>query len=175
MSGLADEVSGKDEREFMAQLLNEAWEESIPDRPNDVPKPVIREAGGADSDSQGGRRAENLADNDVIYCRDGGDPDLSPASVGFRDMHLEQVIDVEIRTAVDQERMFGSDEDSYGGLAGEVQRITDKVRFGLGPYDYIWYDTVTEASEDYGADIWHVEWPIRFIAYSDPILQTGER
>ena len=171
----AEEVGGKDEREFMAEILDERWEESIPERPNDVPKPVIRQAGGADSDSTGGRRAENIADNDVIYTRDGGDPDMNPASIGFRDLHLEQVIDVEIRTAADQERMFGTEEDEYGGLAGEVQRIVDSVRFGLGPYEYIWYDTVTEASEDHGAGIWHVEWPVRFIAYSNTISQTGER
>ena len=170
----SEQIGGKDEREFMAELLDQRWQESIPERQMDVPKPIIREAGGADSDSKTGRRAENIADNDVIYTRDGGDPQLEPASVGFRDLHLEQVIDVEIRTAADQNRMFGVEGEDYGGLAGEVQRIVDSVRFGIGPYDYVWYDTVTEASEDYGAGIWHVEWPVRFIAYANPIIQSGD-
>ena len=164
-------VGGKDERELMAQILEARWQEDNEFRNEPVPKPLIREAGGTDDTD---RRAENLSDTDIIWVRDGGDPDLSPASVGFRDMHLEQVIDVEIRTAVGQERMFGTEEEDYGGLAGEVQRIVDSIRFGIGSYEYVWYDTVTEASEDYGAGIWHVEWPVRFIAYSNTISQQGE-
>ena len=160
--------NAKDERRFMFKLLQDEWQEDVEGREMSVPEPVIVEGAG-----DGSRRAQNTADSDIIRVLDGGDPILEPGSVGFRDRYLEQVIDVEIRTSHSQDRMFGLDEEDYGGLAGEVQRIVDTVRYGAGPYDYIWYDTVTEASEDYGADIWNVEWPVRFKVYSDAIGAAG--
>ena len=172
-------TEARNERKLMSDVLQERWIEDIgeleqfesDDRPNNVPEPVIRLAG----NEADGVRAQNYASDDVIYVSDGGDPTLDPASVGFRDVHVEQVIDVIIRTSKGPIRFFGEDEEVYGGLVGEVQRIVDSARFGIGPYDYVFYDTFSDETEDYGADTWHGQWPIRFIAYSDPILQTGER
>lgn len=167
MSG-NDFFSAKDERRFMLKLLRSRWEEDNKFKLEPTPFPAIVEAAG-----DGGQRARNMKDNPaVVYVRDGGDPTIEPASVGFRDRKLEQVIDVEIQTT-SQVDMFGKDGETYGGYAGEVQRIVDSVRYGADSYDYIWYDTVSEQSEDYGADIWHVEWPVRFIAYSNTIGQQG--
>ena len=179
MSDDGRRTEARNERKLMADVLEDRWVENIgdidgfesDDRPNDVPEPVIELAG----NERGNNRAQNYADNDIIYVSDGGDPTLDPASVGFRDVHVEQVIDVMIRTSQGPIRFFGDDGELYGGLVGEVQRIVDSARFGIGPYDYVFYDTFSDETEDYGADTWHGQWPIRFIAYSDPILQTGER
>ncbi len=162
----------RNERTLLQELLESRWQESLDGREIDVPKPLIIKAGNQE-DKQ--RRAQNYSDDDIIHLRDGGDPDISPASVGFRDLHVEQVIDAEVRTSHSSQRLWGQDGDLYGGLLGEVQRIVDSARFGVGPYDYVWYDTLSDETEDYGADTWHATWPVRFIAYSSPISQSGER
>lgn len=165
-------TEARNERTLMVNLLEDRWSETYPNRVVDVPQPTIIRAG-AQEDGQ--RRAQNYSDTDIIHVRDGGNPDYRPASIGFRDMHAEQVIDVEIRTSHSSDRLFGIDEEEYGGLAGEVQRIVDAARYGVGPYDYVWYDTFSDQTEDYGADTWHGTWPVRFIAYSSPISQSGDK
>lgn len=172
MSANNDFSEARNERNLFQELLQERWMETYPDRQEDVPQPLIIKAGEQEDDQQ---RAQNYHDDDIIHLRDGGDPDYSPASVGFRDMHAEQVIDAEMRTSVGSARLFGLDGDVYGGLAGEVQRIVDSARFGVGAYDYVWYDTLRDETESYGAGTWHATWPVRFIAYSSPIVQSGER
>lgn len=165
-------ATARNQRKLMQVLLEDRWQEEYSGRSEDVPVPNIIRAAAQEDRS---RRAANYTDNDVIYVRDGGDPDISPASVGFRDFHIEQVIDVEIRTSHSSDRLYGVDGENYGGLAGEVQRIIDSARYGVGPYEYVWYDTFSDESEDYGADTWVGTWPVRFIAYASPINQSGDK
>lgn len=158
------DVSGRDPKELTRNLLRAGWTESRVNRPRDVPRPDIREAAG-DQD----RRAANYSDQDVIYVQDGGDRQVEPASVGFRDRRIDDMIDVEIRTGESRGRLFGETDYQYSGLVGEVKKIIDENRFGRDKYDYIWYESESDDSEDYGAGTWHARVSISFIAYSWPI------
>lgn len=161
----------RDTRQFAIELLRANWQESgVPGRVQPVPRPEFVEAATND-----GTRARNFARKDVIQVSDGGDPIVEPASIGFRDKRVEQVIDVRIRTSHSKARFLGrSVDETYGGLVGEVERIVDSLRFGAGSYEYIFYDTFREESENFGADVWTGTWPIRFIAYNAPIFETGD-
>jgi hypothetical protein len=158
------DVSGRNPKELLRNALDVGWTESRANRETNVPKPAIKEAGGNQD-----RRAVNYSGSDVIYVQDGGDRQIEPGSVGFRDRRIDDMVDVEIRTSAGVDRLFGPDQYQYSGLEGEVKQIVDEIRFGLGPYDYVWYESEADDSEDYGADTWHARVSISFIAYSQPI------
>ena len=158
-----------DDIAFFATYIDENWEESIPQRDVDIPKPEIVAEGERD------RRATNFSDNDIVIVNDGGTVTYEPASVGFRDYKVVAPYDITIRTNKGYPRFDGTPASvNYSGLSGEVRRLLDSLRFGFGPYDQVIVQTFDDNTSAYGADVFEAIWAIECIAYADPIAQSAD-
>jgi len=160
---------------WLNDLIDEEWGNPDDDPlSTDQAQPNVVTGG-----SQQPRRRAVQADEPYIFITDGGNPVIEPRSVGYREEHVETILSVDIETNNGRQALVGTVEDSYGGLAGEVKRITDKYRRGVDPsksipdpgYDIITFDTFENEVEQRGADRWGGVWTVRFITFASQISQ----
>jgi hypothetical protein len=158
-----------DDLAFLATYIDENWEESIPEREVDVPKPTILAEG------ERNRRGTNFAKEDIVIVNDGGTVTYEPASIGYRDYQIEAPYDVTIRTSQGYKRFNGGPADTgYPGLTGEVKRIFDKLRFGFGSYDLLKVESYDDNTSAQGADVFEAIWGVKAIAYANEINQSPD-
>lgn len=166
-----------DEKRFLEALVDESWDESkdpldgqgeIRDR---VPKPNIVIEGNQGSFD----RSQHYSDNDIAFILDDGNAVFEPASVGHTEEKQEVKLAVELYTSQGEERFYGPDGSTYGGIVGETSRILDSVRNGIGPFDRINKKTFSDETAGYGADTWVGSWSLETIKYATTIGQDKVR
>lgn len=161
-------------------LLQDEWEEraDASDRTYELPQPTIVQEGQVD------KRSVYSGDNDVVIIQDGDFPVVDPQSIGYREERVEVILDAEIITSKSRERLLGTQEEEYGGLAGEVKRISDKYRIGYPDeagelespgYDVLLFETFDQQIGDRGADLWAGTWTVRFVTFASQIGQDAYR
>lgn len=159
-------------------LLKDEWDDlaEASDRTRPVPQPTIVQEG------QVKKRSVYTGDDDVIIVQDGDFPIVEPQSIGYREERVEIILDAEIVTSKSRERLLGTREETYGGLAGETKRISDKYRTGYPPnageltspgYDILTFETFDQQIGDRGADLWAGTWTVRFITFASQISQDA--
>lgn len=166
--------------DWLKDLLEEEWSlarDPVPEYGNirlplnNQPKFII--SGSPD------RRADQVDTQPLVFIDSGGTPQREPASVGYRDEHVEAELSVEIVVSGDKRDFNGRVDSDYGGVSGEFKRIMDKHRKGLiesdvsvpNPrYDLIVFDRFDDDAERRGAGIWTGEWTVRFITFAQKIL-----
>ena len=155
---------------LIKEYLKNNWKESREFREVDVPIPNILVEG--DRRIRGG----NFSDDDLVIVSDGGTVQYEPASVGFRDYKITSPIDIQIRSSKGYQRFDGGrDDDSYGGLTGEVEALLDDIRYGFEQYDIVLRESFDDNTSAHGADVFDGVWSVRFIAYANSIVQTGNK
>jgi hypothetical protein len=158
---------------FLRNLLRDQWGQG--DLYQGVEKPRIVHEGEAD------RRAVHTGDTDVIFCIDGGTPEFTPQSIGYREEYIAIKLDAELLTSVGRERLLGPLDETYGGLEGETRRILQKFRKGVpnsasvtNPgYDVMRVDTFNDQIGETGAGLWKGTWSVTLITYAKQIQQDS--
>lgn len=162
---------------WVLDLFEIEWEEENDLRSDTVPKPVFAEEG------ESSRRSRNLKNNDIIHFKDGGPIDHTPRSIGYRDEKLVYLFDMKAFTSKGGKRLFGEDDEQYGGLAGEMKRIGHKYRQGVPNgaeisdpgFDRLEVDSVIPLVDEHGAGIWAAEVVFLITTEAEPIEQAPAR
>ena len=147
---------------LIKEYLEDNWKESREFREVDVPTPNIL--------VEGDRRirAGNFSDDDLVIVSDGGTVQYEPASVGFRDYKITSPVDIQIRSSKGYQRFDP-------GLTGEVEALLDDIRYGFEQYDIVLRESFDDNTSAHGADVFDGVWSVRFIAYANSIIQTGNK
>jgi hypothetical protein len=154
--------------EYVRQLLEENWTESIPERDVDVPKPnIIKEA------SEDHQRY-NVDVSDYIIVGDAGTQDVEAKSLGWGHQGVTSAISIDCRTKVDRARLEGAvvgnnESDAHGGLRGEVERIIHEHRKGHKEFDLITLVGWNDLSNDVGFGFWRGEWEVNLEVIAEGI------
>lgn len=142
--------------QWSKDLLENNWEENVSLRSDTVPVPQF------DYEGQKDRRSSNAMDGDICRVMDGGVRDHQPRSIGYRDEKVVAIVDVEVVTTEGVDRLYGRDDEQYGGLVGEVKRIAHKYRKGLTGseqvvdpgFDRLEFDSFDDGVSKRGADLY---------------------
>lgn len=159
--------------DLLKKLLEDEWTESADDvegRVVDVPKPLILK--------RQEKKNHDLSTTDYITVADNGTTDKDASGINWQTEDKVDRVNVDIRTSaaspvvVDEDisgetrlggfRAGGDGEmgldpyekETYGGLVGEVERICDKYRKGVGEYDRLVLTNFDDTSNDMGFGRW---------------------
>lgn len=151
-------------RRAIKNLLDTRWTADIPGRERSVPKPALIVSGG--------EKTHSLSNSNVIYIKDGGNTDRDPNTIGWDHEVVVDRINLDIRTsdanggreAMSGVLVDGINSESYGGLTGEVKRIIDEVRRGVGPWDTLNLTPFDDISDDQGFGRFRVEGTLELTA-----------
>lgn len=168
---------------WFKDVIDEEWDETdnplgLPqDHRTGRPAPTVLEEGNEE------RRALQFDTQDVIWVKDGGDVELRPASVSYRDEHVVARIHLELTTSDGRKALTGEVDRIYDGMEGEVRRIVHKYRKGMNGnstladpgYDLltlnVWEDLIGESR----AGLWSGQYTIEFTNFARPIHQPAMR
>lgn len=146
---------------WLAEQLEERWEDSIVGRVEDVPVPRF----------ESGERRQARVPKQGLVTVSRGSTNIRPQGVGFVEEGITETASVEIRTDRGDDHLWGvrlSDgtAERYGGMVGEVKRILDSLRRGEGDYDLIEGTEVRDVSELAGPGRFMVVFEVRFTQFA---------
>lgn len=171
---------------WVTTVLDESWD---PSRDPVEGEGVIRDPVGTPNvTTEGGKgdgkaRSRQLDTGDAIFVKDGGDPIIDPASVGYREEYIESLVSMEVVVSGGRADLVGRVDEYYGGVVGEVKRIVDEYRkgipasapFGDPGYTVLTVDNYADEVAKRGAGLWTGEWTIVFIDHARGIMQPAAR
>ena len=157
--------------QYFEHLLDAQWEEQIDGRYKPVPEPTIAIAADVDT-SRLSQQSE-----DLLFIHEGGPDSITPRSVGWTEKRQEELVTLDLRTSVARARLEGTrdddnNEERYGGLRGETERILDTVRRGDKEFDWINGYEYRPLSEELGYGFWRGIWEVRLTELAHDIDPT---
>lgn len=149
-------------RDILKTLLEREWTPDIPDRDETVDEPRIEKSKDL--------KRTGLEEGALIIVKDGGATNVEPSSLGWDHERVETLLTLDIRTTDENgghEQVYGVyDEDTletenYGGLVGEVKRILDTYRRGVGDWCTVEGYEIDDISDEQGFGRYRVEFQVR--------------
>lgn len=152
--------------DYLESLLEDHWQETLPDRDYRVPKPTI--------DIEKDRKKIRLRNQDHVNIVDGGDVPYEAMGVGYTHESSTVTFNIEVRTTMNppdppdtprpgRTRFDGTyDSGGYAGLFGEIKRMLDLIRKGDGGYDIIQKSAWRDSSGTIGINHYFGMWIVDF-------------